>query len=167
MRFLIDSFPELERSCRVHSAPSRHEGTQAEGRSPEPLPLAKLQPAFLPPRAPGALLIHGNETKPEDGGTSAEHSVSSGWRLRQVLVCPLSAAVAEVAPRSFLLWRQEQTLFYPTFYFPKTCWWGNTFRSLPLSQVLLKVADDFRNYEGLVRRKAIQLHMPHSIQKSG
>lgn len=106
----------------MHSAPSRHEGIQAGGRS-ERLPPAMLQPPFLFPWAQGALLTHRNETKPEDGGgTSAEHGLSSGWRRSGKCLCPLSPAAAEVAPQSFPLRRQEQTLLYPTAYFPKTCW---------------------------------------------
>lgn len=86
----------------VHSASSQHEGIQAGGRSPEPLPPPK--PTFLSPWAPGALLIYRNKTKSEDGGTSAEHSVSSGWRLSVKCLCLLSPVVAEIAPWSLLLW---------------------------------------------------------------
>lgn len=81
------------------------------------------------------------------------------------MLCPLFPETAEVAPRSLLQWRREQTPLYPTAYIPQICWRGNTFRTL--SQVLLKVIDDFRNYEGLVRQKAVQLHVPYSTQKSG
>lgn len=85
--FLID-FSKLERSCCVHSAPSQHKGIQAGGWSPEPLLPPK--PTFLSPSAPGALLIYRNKTKPKGGGISAEHSVSSGWRLSGKCSCLLS-----------------------------------------------------------------------------
>lgn len=99
--FLI-GFSELDRSCHVHSAPSQHGGIQAGGWSPDLLPPPK--PKFLSPWGPGALLIYRNKTKPKDGGTSAECSVSSGWRLSVKCFCLLSPVVAEIAPWSLLLW---------------------------------------------------------------